>query len=197
VQVKVARRQQIEGWGVSLILHGMLLVAILPLFRPLPAPIHPEPFRWNVAIIESTEQPPEAEPVSHSVSASETVPLVADGELNPVYSTTDLSQPSQQAESGAVSDAGLLHEVMQATAPPKVLAQRPVDASPPVSSITQSEQIDQEASPSQRERADEQDHSVAARSAPIEQSAGRKTTRPSRGHWSAMSCLPHRQQRQT
>ncbi|TKB74626.1 MAG: hypothetical protein E8D46_06205 [Nitrospira sp.] len=56
MQSRAIQRRQIEGWGLSLIIHGILLSVIIPAFRHLPAMIHPEPFRWDVTLVELPQQ---------------------------------------------------------------------------------------------------------------------------------------------
>jgi TonB family protein len=45
----------VEGWLVSLFLHGLLLSATLPLFRQMPITIPAEPFRWDINLVRSTQ----------------------------------------------------------------------------------------------------------------------------------------------
>jgi outer membrane biosynthesis protein TonB len=48
------RAQLLNGWLVSCILHGFLLVSFLPLFRQSLMPLPQEPFHWNVVLVQST-----------------------------------------------------------------------------------------------------------------------------------------------
>jgi periplasmic protein TonB len=53
--VRVAQRDQIRGWSVSLVLHLILLSVIWPALQQLPAPVLTEPFRWNVTLVQSSQ----------------------------------------------------------------------------------------------------------------------------------------------
>lgn len=53
--VRVAQRDQIGGWSVSLVLHLILLSVIWPTLQQLPAPVLTEPFRWNVTLVQSQQ----------------------------------------------------------------------------------------------------------------------------------------------
>jgi protein TonB len=64
-------RNQIGGWGFSLILHGILLSAIWPFFHQLPAPMHQEPFQWDITFIELPRQAAIVEPPSNDYSTNE------------------------------------------------------------------------------------------------------------------------------
>ena len=50
-----ANIRRVEGWLVSLFLHGFLLSATLPLFRHMPITIPAEPFRWDINLVQSTQ----------------------------------------------------------------------------------------------------------------------------------------------
>ena len=95
MRARVAQRNQIEGWGFSLILHGILLSAIVPAFRLLPAPIHPEPFRWNVTFVESTRQDTVIEPASDASFAKDFLQTGAADVQSSISSTTGVLQLSQ------------------------------------------------------------------------------------------------------
>jgi len=49
------RTQLLHGWLVSCILHGLVLVSFLPLFRQSLMTVPPEPFHWDVALVQSSE----------------------------------------------------------------------------------------------------------------------------------------------
>ena len=95
MQARVAQRRQIEGWGFSLILHGILLSAIVPAFRLLSAPIHPEPFRWNVTFLESSRQSTMIEPASNASVAKEILQTVTSDVHSSVSPTTEVLRLSQ------------------------------------------------------------------------------------------------------
>jgi protein TonB len=45
----------LHGWLGSLVLHGLVLLAALPLFRLSPLTMPKEPFTWEVALVDSTQ----------------------------------------------------------------------------------------------------------------------------------------------
>jgi periplasmic protein TonB len=48
------RTQLLQGWLVSCLLHGLVLVSLLPLFRQSLMTLPTEPFHWDVALVQST-----------------------------------------------------------------------------------------------------------------------------------------------
>jgi len=48
------RTQLLQGWLVSCLLHGLVLVSLLPLFRQSLITLPTEPFHWDVALVQST-----------------------------------------------------------------------------------------------------------------------------------------------
>ena len=73
MQARVVERHRMEGWGFSLILHGILLSAIAVAFRQLPAPTYSEPFQWNVIFTELSQQPTPKEPDTNAAFSDETL----------------------------------------------------------------------------------------------------------------------------
>ena len=73
MQARVVERHRMEGWGFSLILHGILLSAIAVAFRQLPAPTYSEPFQWNVIFTELSQQPTPKEPNTNAAFSDETL----------------------------------------------------------------------------------------------------------------------------
>jgi protein TonB len=53
--VRVAQRDEMGGWSVSLLLHLILLSVIWPALQQLPTPVLREPFRWNVTLVQSQQ----------------------------------------------------------------------------------------------------------------------------------------------
>ncbi len=96
--LRIVQRRRMEGWRFSLVLHGVLLIAIVPLFRHLPAPIVPEPFRWNVTFIESPHQTAPIEPESNSASAKEFLRTSDTDAHNPVIPPTGVPTSPKQAK---------------------------------------------------------------------------------------------------
>jgi protein TonB len=49
------RTQLRNGWLGSIVLHGLLMLSFLPLFRPTLMTVPTEPFHWDVTLVESTQ----------------------------------------------------------------------------------------------------------------------------------------------
>lgn len=79
-----ANFHRVEGWLVSLFLHGLMLSATLPLFRHVAITIPVEPFRWDINLVRSTqvthEQTAEARVTEQHV-ASYTAPTAIPAEV--------------------------------------------------------------------------------------------------------------------
>ena len=79
-----ANIRRVEGWLVSLFLHGFLLAATLPQFRHMPITIPAAPFRWDITLVQSTrithEQTTEAGATDQHV-ASDTAPATIPAEV--------------------------------------------------------------------------------------------------------------------
>lgn len=64
--------QLVQGWGLSIALHGCLILAVMAAMPKLTLTLDEEPFRWDVALVSA---PPSAPTVSTPVqSAQEPVP---------------------------------------------------------------------------------------------------------------------------
>lgn len=81
-----------NGWLISLVLHGLLVSAALPLFRQLPIPIQTEPFRWEVTLVQSTpaaDEPVQAAELAEQAIATSTESVVTTHHVNhPVQTNT-------------------------------------------------------------------------------------------------------------
>ena len=71
---------RVHGWLVSLTLHGLLLSAVLPLFRLTPLSTPSEPFHWDVTMVQSIhpadEQIQAADPIEQRLSIpTEPIPI--------------------------------------------------------------------------------------------------------------------------
>ena len=161
--VRIAQRRQIQGWGFSLILHGILLSAIWPAISHLPAPIHPEPFQWNVAFVESPQQTTAVEPSSDSSSAREFPQTVEAGKQRPAFSTPDLPSPAQQLKNDLTESLRESDTVkpMIAESPPTAFARAQSEILQPKPSTTEPTPVIQETLPMQRE-SDEQPKTMIA-----------------------------------
>lgn len=80
---------------MSLVFHGLLLSAVLPLFRWQPIAIPPEPFRWDVPLIRSTQ--PADEPVQTAEAIEPTGPI----QTRPVPLPADMNRPILTVASSA------------------------------------------------------------------------------------------------
>lgn len=100
MQARTVQRRRIEGWGFSLILHGILLGAIVPAFHHFPTSIQLEPFQWNVTFVESPQQAPPIEPDSHASVATEFLRTSKTEAHNSVSSPTSPLKPSHHIKKG-------------------------------------------------------------------------------------------------
>jgi TonB family protein len=98
MQTKIVQRRQVEGWGLSLLLHGILLIAIVSAFHHFPAPIHPKPFQWNVMFVESPRQTTAIKPVGDSSPAKDFHRTTEPEVHKSVSPSTVASRPPQQAK---------------------------------------------------------------------------------------------------
>lgn len=172
MRARIAQRQQIKGWGVSLILHGLLLSAILPIFRLLPAPIQPEPFRWNVTFVESSRQTTVVEPANDSSSAREFLQTVEAGEPGPVLSPSNLSTPGQQPKNEineTIQESNDVRPVMATR--PTLFARAQPETSTPHPSTAEPAALNQESLPLQHNTTERQETIVATAPIPSEPSA--------------------------
>ena len=94
MRARIAQRSTIEERVLARL--GMHLSGIFPFFHLLPAPIQPEPFRWNVTFVESSRQSTTIEPTNDASSAREIHQAVEAGEQSSVPARTDVSSPGQQ-----------------------------------------------------------------------------------------------------
>lgn len=129
MQFGTVQQRQIKGWGLSLFLHALLLSTIVPVFRYLPVPIHPEPFLWNVTFIEQPQQAALVEPTSDSSSAHE---LPQTGKAS-----EEIQAPLSQSLSSHISQStNDIDETMQAL---KSVRQKITDPVPTVSASAHTE----------------------------------------------------------
>ena len=173
MQARVAQRRQIEGWGFSLILHGILLSAIVPALRLLPAPIHPEPFRWNVTFLESSRQSTMIEPARNASVTKEFLQTGAADVHSSVSPTTEvlrLSEPPRSASNHTVGESNEARPVMAAP-PPTPTAQPQPGVSPQMPSTTETTSATQETLPVQRDAAEQPNTIIATTPIPTELSA--------------------------
>lgn len=156
MQSRIVQRRRMEGWGFSLILHGILLGAIVPSFHHLPAPIHSEPFRWNVTFAELPQQttPVESDsdvPLSNtSLRASEAkVPGSVSSQTNAPGSPKQTKNDRNHIAEKSSGTRPLL-----ATPSPTLMAQTQPEVSPQLPSTTQRTPVIQETLPSEQPNPD-------------------------------------------
>ena len=90
MQARIVERRWMEGWGFSLILHGVLLGTIVPAFRHLPTPTYSEPFQWNVIFTELSQQPTPKEPDTNAAFSDETLRTAEIEALGSISSLTNV-----------------------------------------------------------------------------------------------------------
>lgn len=156
MQSRIVQRRRMEGWGFSLILHGILLGAIVSAFHHLPAPIHSEPFRWNVTFAESPQQ-------TTSVESDSDVPL-ANTSLRASQAEVPVSASSQthvpRPPKQTTNDRNHLAETsshtrpLSATPPPTLMTQTQPEVSPQRLSTTQRTPVVQETLPNEQPNPD-------------------------------------------
>lgn len=69
-----AGKQILTGWSLSIVLHGVLLVAVITFMPNLMVAVQKETFRWNVALVD---RPQEQAPAPPTVQESKPVPSPA------------------------------------------------------------------------------------------------------------------------
>lgn len=152
MQTRTGQRRQMEGWGFSLILHGVLLGAIVPVFRHLPTPIHSEPFRWNVTFAELPEQ-------TTSVESDSAVPLATtsrrarEAEVpGSASSETNAPRSPKQTTNDRHHIAGTSSGTrpLSATPPPTLMTEAQPEVSPQMPATIQTTPVVEETLPSEQ-----------------------------------------------
>jgi TonB family protein len=148
MRTRVAQRRRIEGWGFSLILHGVFLVAIIPVFRHLPTQINPEPFRWDVTFVE-LRQTTVVEPASDASSANRLLQTGETIEGTQARLIGDLPSPDPQPTNNNNETIQASNNVRPAIAfpTPTDLAPAKPETVAPTSSITEPTPVIQETLP--------------------------------------------------
>lgn len=147
---QIAAGHRIEGWAVSLVLHGLLLSALLPLFRSLPITIAPQPFRWDVTLVQGTQPVDDSMPAPvaedrNPIASTETSPplasaasrfedgvafteLVGTDSARPTVPTVTEPPPTNLIPSDAPTDISLARQ--ESTASPRPLVDKPAPQNP-------------------------------------------------------------------
>lgn len=149
---------RIHGWLVSLTLHGLLLSAVLPLFRFAPLSTPSETFHWDVTLVQSTH------PADELIQAADTIeqrlsiptePIPIPTKLNNTFqtgssSTKRLTPSSPTTKTAVVTEPQLKNpspiappveqsSVAQATAPMQSnLAEEPTPSMSPAENLSPS-----------------------------------------------------------
>ena len=146
MQARTVQRRRIEGWGCSLILHGILLSAIVPISLHYPTPIHLEPFQWNVTFVESPQQTFPLEPDSHASAAREFLRTSKTEVHHSVSPSTGELKPSHHVKkwSTPVVEESSSKKPLLATLPPTPIARLRSEISSPTPSAAQTTPIPQE-----------------------------------------------------
>lgn len=156
MQSRIVQRRRMEGWGFSLILHGILLGAIVPAFRHLPPPIHSEPFRWNVTFAESPQQTPSVESDS-DVPLANTSFRASEAEIpGSASSQTHAPRPPKQTKNDRnhIAEKSSGTKPLLATPSPMLMARTQPEVSPQMPATTQKTPVVQEALPSEQPNPD-------------------------------------------
>jgi len=80
------RTQLLHGWLVSCLLHGLLILSLLPLFRQSLMTLPKEPFHWDVALVQST---PTVHESGQNVDAIKKPPVPKPPDRTPTASLTN------------------------------------------------------------------------------------------------------------
>lgn len=161
---QIAARHRIEGWAVSLVLHGLLLSGLLPLFRSLPITIVPQPFRWDVTLMQATQ--PTDDPIftpvvedRNPIASTETSPplpsadsrfedgvavteLVRTDSARPTVPTVTEPQPTNLIQSGAPAGTGLARQEPTVSPQPLVDKQAPQNQAPKEVNVSSAHSIE-------------------------------------------------------
>ena len=124
------RERLAQGWGISLILHGLFITAALPLFRQLPVTIHPAPFRWDVALVESPNNPDPTESPNFASFVPESSSAIV-GHQQSLVASTDIPQPLQESTSPDRATTVPSHEQAPETRTPRTVIVEPFKADNP------------------------------------------------------------------
>ena len=146
MQSRIVQRSRMEGWGFSLILHGILLLAIVSAFRHLPIPTHREPFRWNVTFAESPQQTASVESDS-DVPLANTSHRASEAEVpGSASSQTYVPRPPKQTKNDRnhIAETSSHARPLLATPSPTLMAQLRPETSSPTPSVTQTTPTPQE-----------------------------------------------------
>jgi protein TonB len=115
------RARRLDGWGASLLLHGVLGGLVLFAVMSSDRPLLPEPFRWDVAFLPAAPAPPVAQPPAPPAAEMQPAPV----EPPPVPRHVVAPEVSRQAPP-APAETEAVVPVQQQTVAPEALPPAPV-----------------------------------------------------------------------
>ena len=146
-----AKVHRINGWLVSLGLHGLLLSTILPLFRHVPLNTPAELFRWDVTLVQSThlaDEPTQAAEATEQRVSTSTEPVPIPAKVNNPFKTASSSAKR-------LTPSSLITQTAMVTEPQ---LKSPSPTAPPVENSS----VAQDTTPMHRNVAEEPTPSVSA-----------------------------------
>ena len=153
MRTDILQRNQIGGWGFSLLLHALLLSAIWPVLHRLPTSLPPEPFRWDVTLVESIPQNIVTERTNDPSPAND-LPQTGDAsELAHTPLMRDRPSPLPQSTNNINETIQASNNVRPKIAIPAPTVSAPVhaEAAPPTPSIAEPTPVVQANLPVQRD----------------------------------------------
>ncbi len=155
--------QLLHGWLVSCLLHGLVLVSLLPLFRHSVMTLPKETFHWEVALVQSTPSAHESgqtvdvpEPamakqpdriptashtnrtIRHTTPSTQPIPSLARKSEAPVTPLSTPGSPSLVTSSSETVSTAIPNELppplIQTTEPPRQQTETPVSSTTPAPS---------------------------------------------------------------
>jgi protein TonB len=145
----------LHGWLGSIILHGLLILSFLPLFRQSLMPLPTEPFHWDVALVQSTPtvhesgqnadvpqaaiaKPPDRTPttshanrtIRHTTPSDQHITSLARQSEAPVTPTSMPDSPTSVISLRETATSSIPNELptplVQATEPPRQQTETPI-----------------------------------------------------------------------
>lgn len=175
----ILQRNQIGGWGFSLLLHALLLSAIWPVLHRLPTSPPREPFRWDVTLVEPIPLNIVTEPTNASSPTSEASEVVESAMQHPAPLTQKFSSSPMPPTQPPTETIGLVREFTPETAilqPTRLAAPEPV-SSPPSPPILETTPIIQEDLPVAQVAAEPSQPTIAEPPVPAEHAVHPTTER--------------------
>lgn len=146
LQRPVENRYYVRSWALSLAIHGLALAFALTVLSDLRLAPEPEPFKWDVAMVDRpvqqlTEAPSEVAPAKPVPAPSKPAPV------QPVTEAVQTIQPVQQVVQQQVRE---MRQIVQTAAQPtQVVQQTSVQATPVMQTAAQPTPVVNEAVQSQ------------------------------------------------